>query len=86
MLFLLDNTTEMQTMKNILSYKVTLTICAVVLTLTGITMHIDPAHVSGSEFPNAQGDAYHIYRVVASLPFVIAIITLFAGRVEDTKS
>ena len=73
-------------MKNILSYKVTLTICAVVLTLTGIMMHIDPAHVSGSEFPNAQGDAYNIYRVVASLLFVIAIITFFAGRVEDTKS
>ena len=49
-------------------------------------MHIDPAHVSGSEFPNAQGDAYNIYRVVASLLLVIAIITFFAGRVEDTKS
>ena len=73
-------------MKNILSYKVTLTICAVILILTGIIMHIDPAHVSGSEFPNAQGDAYNIYRVVASLLFVIAIITFFAGRVEDTKS
>ncbi len=73
-------------MKNILSYKVILTICAVVLTLTGIMMHIDPAHVSGSEFPNAQGDAYNIYRIVASLLFVIAIITFFAGRVEDTKS
>ena len=73
-------------MKNILSYKVTLTICAVVLTLTGIMIHIDPVHVSGSEFPNSQGDAYNIYRVVASLLFVIAIITFFAGRVEDTKS
>ena len=73
-------------MKNILSYKVTLTICAVILFLTGIIMHIDPAHVSGSEFPNAQGDAHNIYRVVASLLFVIAIITFFAGRVEDTKS
>jgi len=30
-------------------------------------MHIDPAHVSGSEFPNAQGDAHNIYRIIASL-------------------
>ena len=72
-------------MKNILSYKITLTICAVVLILTGLMMHIDPAHVSGSEFPNAQG-ADNIYHVIGSLLFVIASITFFAGRVEDTKS
>ena len=48
-------------------------------------MHIDPAHVSGSEFPNAQG-ADNIYHVIGSLLFVIASITFFAGRVEDTKS
>ena len=72
-------------MKNILSYKVTLTICAVLLILTGLMMHIDPAHVSGSEFPNAQG-ADNIYHVIGSLLFLIASITFFAGRVEDTKS
>ena len=72
-------------MKNILSYKITLTICAVVLILTGLMMHIDPAHVSGSEFPNAQG-ADNIYHVIGSLLFLIASITFFAGRVEDTKS
>ena len=72
-------------MKNILSYKITLTICAVLLILTGLMMHIDPAHVSGSEFPNAQG-ADNIYHVIGSLLFVIASITFFAGRVEDTKS
>ena len=72
-------------MKNLLSYKITLTICAVLLILTGLMMHIDPAHVAGSEFPNAQG-ADNIYHVVASLLFVIASITFFAGRVEDTKS
>ncbi len=72
-------------MKNILSYKITLTICAVLLILTGLMMHIDPAHVSGSEFPNAQG-ADNIYHVIGSLLFVVASITFFAGRVEDTKS
>ena len=72
-------------MKNILSYKITLTICAVMLILTGLMMHIDPAHVSGSEFPNAQG-ADNIYHVIGSLLFLVASITFFAGRVEDTKS
>ena len=72
-------------MKNILSYKVTLTICAVLLILTGLMMHIDPAHVAGSEFPNVQGAA-NIYPVIGSLLFVIGSITFFAGRVEDTKS
>ena len=72
-------------MKNILSYKITLTICAVLLILTGLMMHIDPAHVAGSEFPNVQGAA-NIYPVIGSLLFVIASITFFAGRVEDTKS
>ena len=73
-------------MKNKLTYKLMLTICAVVLTLISIRMHIDPASVSGSEFPNAQGGAHNIYRLIASLLFAIACITFFAGRVEDTKS
>ena len=49
-------------------------------------MHIDPASVSGSEFPNAQGGAHNIYRLIASLLLAIACMTFFAGRVEDTKS
>ena len=73
-------------MKNKLTYKLMLTICAVVLTLISIRMHIDPASVSGSEFPNAQGGAHNIYRLVASLLFAIASITFFAGRVEDANS
>ena len=73
-------------MKNKLTYKLMLTICAVVLTLISIRMHIDPASVSGSEFPNAQGGAHNIYRLIASLLFAIASITFFAGRVEDANS
>jgi hypothetical protein len=73
-------------MKNKLTYKLMLTICAGVLTLISIRMHIDPASVSGSEFPNAQGGAHNIYRLIASLLFAIASITFFAGRVEDANS
>ncbi len=73
-------------MKNKLTYKLMLTICVVVLTLISIRMHIDPASVSGSEFPNAQGGAHNIYRLIASLLFAIASITFFAGRVEDANS
>ena len=73
-------------MMNKLTYKLMLTICAVVLTLISIRMHIDPATVSGSEFPNAQGGAHNIYRLIASLLFAIASITFFAGRVEDANS
>ena len=77
-------------MKKILSYKIILTICAVVLTLISLRMHIDPAGVTENEFPYAQGDAFDvavtIRHLIASLLFVIASITFFAGRVEDTKS
>ena len=77
-------------MKKILSYKIILTICAVVLTLISLDMHIDPAGITESEFPYAQGDAFDvavtIRHLIASLLFVIASITFFAGRVEDTKS
>ena len=73
-------------MKNKLTYKLMLTICAGVLTLISIRMHIDPASVSGSEFPNAHGGAHNIYRLIASLLFAIASITFFAGRVEDANS
>ena len=73
-------------MKNKLTYKLMLTICAGVLTLISIRMHIDPASVSGSEFPSAQGGAHNIYRLIASLLFAIASITFFAGRVEDANS
>ena len=77
-------------MKNILSYKRTLTGCAVVLTLLSLRMHIDPAGITENEFPYAKGDAFDvavtIRHLIASLLFVIASITFFAGRVEDTKS
>ena len=77
-------------MKKILSYKIILTICAVVLTFISLRMHIDPAGVTENEFPYAQGDAFDvavtIRHLIASLLFVIASVTFFAGRVEDTKS
>ena len=69
-----------------MSYKWALTICAVVLAVLFKLMHIDPVSVRGNEFPNAQGDAHNIYHIIASLLFVIASITFFAGRIEDTKS
>ena len=69
-----------------MSYKWTLTICAVVLAVLSLFMHNDPANVANSEFPSAQGGAHNIYRLIASLLFVIASITFFAGRMEDTKS
>ena len=77
-------------MKNILSYKRTLTICAVVLTLISLRMHIDPASVTENEFPYAKGDAFDVAvtmrHLIGSLLFAIASIIFFAGRVEDTKS
>ena len=77
-------------MKKILSYKIILTICAVVLTFISLRMHIDPAGVTENEFPDAQGDAFDvavtIRHLIASLLLAIACIIFFAGRVEDTKS
>ena len=77
-------------MKNILSYKRTLTICAVVLTLISLRMHLDPAGMTENEFPYAKGDAFDIAvtirHLLGSLLFAIACITFFARRVEDTKS
>ena len=73
-------------MNKIFSYKIALTICAVVFTLICLNMHFNTEGVAGREFPNASGDAYNIYRIIASLLFAIASITFFAGRVEDTKS
>ena len=77
-------------MKNILSYKRTLTGCAVVLTLLSLRMHIDPAGITENEFPYAKGDAFDvavtIRHLIGSLLFAIASIIFFAGRVEDTKS
>ena len=69
-----------------MSYKWTLTICAVVLAVISLRMHIDPVSVQGNEFPNAQGDGHNIYHIIASLLFVIASITFFSGRIEDTNS
>ena len=77
-------------MKNILSYKRTLTIIAVVLTLISLRMHLDPAGITENEFPYAKGDAFDvavtIRHLLGSLLFAIACITFFAGRIEDTKS
>ena len=77
-------------MKNILSYKRTLTIIAVVLTLISLRMHLDPAGITENEFPYAKGDAFDvavtIRHLLGSLLFAIASIAFFAGRVEDTKS
>ena len=80
----------MQTMRNIVSYKRTLTICAVVLTLISLRMHIDPAGITENEFPYAKGDAFDvavtIRHLIGSLLFAIASIVFFAGRIEDAKS
>ena len=77
-------------MKNILSYKRTLTICAVVLTLISLRMHLDPAGITENEFPYAKGDAFDvavtIRHLIASLLFVIASITFFARGIEGGKS
>ena len=77
-------------MKNIVSYKSTVTICAVVLTLISLRMHIDPAGITANEFPYAKGDAFDvavtIRHLIGSLLFAIASIVFFAGRIEDTKS
>ena len=73
-------------MNKLFSYKIALTICAVVFTAICLNMHINTEGVAGREFPNASGDAYNIYRIIGSLLFAIASITFFAGRVEDTKS
>ena len=77
-------------MKNILSYKRTLTGCAVVLTLLSLRMHIDPEGITENEFPYAKGDAFDvavtIRHLIGSLLFAIASIIFFAGRVEGTKS
>ena len=73
-------------MNKIFSYKIALTICAVVLAAICLNMHINTEGVAGREFPNASGDAYNIYRIIGSLLLAIACITFFARRVEDTKS
>jgi len=70
----------------IFSYKIALTICAVVLAAICLNMHINTEGVAGNEFPNASGGAYNIYRIIGSLVLAIACIIFFARRVEDTKS
>ena len=69
-----------------MSYKWTLTICAVVLAVISLRMHIDPASVANSEFLSTQGGAHNIYRLVASLLFALASFAFLARSVEDTKS
>ena len=73
-------------MNKIFSYKIALTICAVVLAAIFLNMQINTEVIAGREFPNASGDAYNIYRIIGSLVLAIACIIFFARRVEDTKS
>ena len=73
-------------MNKIFSYKIALTICAVVFTAICLNMHINTEGVAKLEFPNASGGAYNIYRIIGSLVLAIACIIFFARRVEDTKS
>ena len=73
-------------MNKIFSYKIALTICAVVLAAIFLNMQINTEGIAGREFPNASGDFHNIYRCIGSLMLAIAFITVFAGRVEDTKS
>ena len=73
-------------MNKIFSYKIALTICAVVLAAICLNMHINTEGVAGREFPNASGEFHNTYRIIGSLLLAIACITFFARRVEDTKS
>ena len=73
-------------MNKIFSYKIALTICAVVLAVIFLNMQINTEGVAGREWPNASGDFHNVYRCIGSLMLAIACITFFAGRVEDTKS
>ena len=73
-------------MNKIFSYKIALTICAVVLAVIFLNMQINTEVVAGREWPNASGDFHNVYRCIGSLMLAIACITFFAGRVEDTKS
>ena len=73
-------------MNKIFSYKIALTICAVVLAAIFLNMQINTEVVAGREWPNASGDFHNVYRCIGSLMLAIACITFFAGRVEDTKS
>ena len=73
-------------MNKIFSYKIALTICAVVLAVIFLNFQINTEAVAGREWPNASGGAYNIYRIIGSLVLAIACIIFFARRVEDTKS
>ena len=73
-------------MNKIFSYKIALTICAVVLAVIFFNMQINTEGVAGREWPNASGDFHNVYRCIGSLMLAIACITFFARRVEDTKS
>ena len=73
-------------MNKIFSYKIALTICAVVLAVIFLNMQINTEVVAGREWPNASGGAYNIYRCIGSLMLAIACIIFFAGSVEGTKS
>ena len=73
-------------MNKIFSYKIALTICAVVLAVIFLNFQINTEVVAEREFPNASGDFHNIYRCIGSLMLAIACITFFARNVEDIKS
>ena len=73
-------------MNKIFSYKIALTICAVVLAAIFLNMQINTEGIAGREFPNASGDFHNTYRCIGSLLLAIACITFFARKVEDIKS
>ena len=73
-------------MNKIFSYKIALTICAVVLAVIFFNFQLNTEAVVAREWPNASGGAYNIYRCIGSLMLAIACITFFARKVEDTKS
>ena len=73
-----------------MSFKIALTICAVVLTFLNLRMYIDPEGITERAFPYAQGDAFNvavtIRYLIASLLLTIASITFFARSVGDLNS
>ena len=73
-----------------MSYKIALIICTVILGFIGVRFHIDPAGITASEFPYAEGEAFDIAvtirHLLGSLLLFLTSITVFAINVKDTKS
>ena len=73
-------------MNTIFSYKIALTISAVVLAVIFFNMQINTEVVAAREFPNASGDFHNTYRCIGSLLLAIACIIFFARKAEDINS